>query len=507
MSVPSPHESLEVRPPGASVPPAWLHSARWALGWLSGFALMAGFITGEGFATHALNGDSWWSWAVGRYEHLHHTIVTYNVLSNGPALTHAPWTNLEWGWQWLLAAFGGTGAHPSPAGFLILGILASVLGWFALAGGLRVILGRWDVGKTLWLLIPTGIFWVNFYSTLRPQLLSGVFWIALLALLWTAQGDRRWLLLAPLLALVWSPFHGDWVLVPALIVVDGFWQALLRQSGVLWRWGIGVASVLLPALLSPFGLHGVRYILWLDQNPWIHDIVEWQPPNFATGQFEVWLAALAIGTGLIIWRTVQQPTTYRSRLWLWYGGTLVMLLMERRMALYFAPVFGWMVAMALPTPSWTWRPKAWMAAGLAGVLAVGWLAGFAASPTPYVQPLTPVFRWAARHRTSGLTLVAPVFAGQWEATAPPGLGPVFTDGRADFFLKQAPSRIPWETRFFTVGVLPTSFAREDLTRIIWEPRRSTWPAPAYLSLQAAHWHRVWTHGNWTVWEPSRLSPK
>jgi hypothetical protein len=471
------------------------------------FALMAGFMTGEGFATHEFDGDSWWSWAVGRYEFLHHTIVTYNILNNGQALTHAPWTNLEWGWQWLLALFGGSGHSPSIPGLLALGILGSLLGWGAVAGGLRVILGRWDVAKTIWLLIPVVLFWLPLYSTLRPQLLSGFFWIALLSLLWQAQSDRRWLWLAVPLALVWSPFHGDWVLVPTLVLVDAGWQALLRQSGVLYRLGVGLVSLLLPALVSPFGLHDLRYIVWLDQNPWIHQIVEWKPPNFGTGEFQVWLAALALGTGLIIWRTIQQPTTYRSRLWLWYGGTLVMLLMERRMALYFAPVFGWMVAMAFPTQAWTWRPKAWMGAVAAGALVVGWLVGFSASPSHYTHSMTTIFTWAKRHPTSGLTFVAPVFAGQWEATAPPGLGPVFTDGRADFFLKQAPSRIPWETHLFITGVPPASFAREDVTRIIWEPKRSTWPEPAYLSLQAAHWHRVWTHGNWTVWEPSKVSPK
>lgn len=469
------------------------------------FAVMAGLMTGDAFATHRLAGDSWWSWAVGRWELTHHQWATFNMLQNGPGLTRAPWTNLEWGWQALLALAGGTGHWPATSVLIVFGALAATCAWIGLALGLRLIAGRWDWGQLVWAVLPAGFFWLPFYATLRPQVLSGLFWMALLLILWQAQKTPRWLWAAVPLALLWSPFHGDWVLVPVLVAVDAGWQALTRKPGARQRLLVALAALAVPAVLNPFGLREVAYIVWLDQNPWIRMIVEWQPPNFQHTQFQVWLAAWALGVGLAIWRTHQEPGRIPGRLWLWLGGTLVMTLMERRMALYLAPVFAWTVALAVPTGSLPWRPQWKHLAWLAPLLVGGWFLGFSLSPGRWARPLTPITTWAAQHPTPGLTLVDPVDAGEWEATAPRAAGPVFTDGRADFYLKQAPGRIPWEYRFFDVGVSPQSFAQQDITRIVWRKNMSTWPLPAIRSLREAGWHPVVTRSVWTVWEPAQTA--
>jgi len=475
-------------------------------GWLGLLAVTLaalGYLFGTAFADNGFAGDSWWSWAVGRVEWTRHHIVTTNVLANGPHLVGKPWTNLEWGWQALLAGVAGTHAHPQWAGLAWLGLLSTALACLAVMAGLRVLQGHWDPLRLVFLTVPVTVFWFPFYSTLRPQILSGVFWIALLLLLWIGQTRPRWLWATVPLALLWSPFHGDWILVPLLLGVDTLWQWGTHQPHVRLRAGLTALSLLVPGLLNPYGLYEIVYIHWLDGNVWIHHITEWMPPDFADNDYRIWLALIVGGLALAVWRTQRDPGAIPPRLWLWFGGTFVMTMLERRMALYFAPVFAWLVVLALPLPpALAWRPRWTQVVGGVAAFAVGWGLAYTTLPHPWQRSMTPLFHWVERHPTPGLTFIDPEDAGEWEALKPATVGPIFADGRADFFLKQAPSRIPWEYYFFSTGVPLQSFAKEDITRVIWRNNPGLgFPVAAALTLHLAHWHKVATIGAWMIWDP------
>jgi len=376
------------------------HYPAWVLGLLAVGVLA--LVSAMALHLNGFNGDSWWSWAVGQWEWAHGHMITHNILPNGPRVNHAPWIDTEWGWDALLALVAGLhGVHPQVGPTVILVAVALALAFATTVWGAWQWTHQLDTGKLLFSTLGLLPLWFMFFDTLRPQILSVVGWIVLLQLLIAARQDRRWLWGTIPLTLLWTPLHGDWILVPVLLGVDAGWQALRdRWQGVGFRGALAVLTLALGTCLVPGHLAGLRYIVWLDQNPWIHLIAEWRPPAWGQFPYDVWLAfwiATALGT-LWAWHH-HRPLD--GRLLFWWLATVLMTSLERRMMLYNAPVMVWLWWEILPNPpAWAqWSITSWKPAVSAtflgtGVFAGAWALGWATVPSPWVgsiqQAATPL---------------------------------------------------------------------------------------------------------------------
>lgn len=472
-----------------------------SLAWLITLTGLVCFVLA--FLTHAtqLTGDAWWAWVAGRWEVRHGMPLRMNLAPNGALLHHAAWVNLEWGWEGLLGAVAGTGTHPAVVPLAGLTFAAAGLAWGLTAWGAAQWTRRWDAGRLAIVGVALLPLWFLFFDTVRPQILTASAWIALLQCLLAARRDVRWLWAIVLLTALWAPLHGDWVLAPILCVTDAGYQAILhRAAGSVSRLGAAAASVLVGLALTPGHLAGLAYIVWLSGNPWIHRIAEWQPPVWHQPWFAAWLGLWILAAGLLAWR-IRQGRPIPSRLALWWGATVFMTCLERRMMLYNAPITAWVLAATLPDTPWTItggrRAVLTSAAAVAAAGIVGIAVGWQSDAGPWIPPLARTAAWVHRHPTPGYTLILGPCAAEWEAM---GRVPrIYLDGRVDFFLRHAPGRIRWSDRLLTRGVAPASLAAHDVTRVIW------WPGPLApglaRTLRAAHWRVARRTPHWQVLDP------
>jgi len=431
-------------------------------------------------------------------------------LPNGPRVSHAPWIDTEWGWDALLAVVAGLhGTHPHSGPTIALAAGAMALAFGTTLWGAWQWTHRLDTGKILFSALGILPLWFMFFDTLRPQILSVVGWIVLLQLLIAARKDPRWLWGALPLTVLWTPLHGDWVLIPLLLGVDAVWQAVWQwPRGVGLRLGLAALSLVVGTLLTPGQLAGLRYVVWLDRNPWIHRIAEWRPPTWGQFPYDVWLG-LWIATAVALGWAWHHHRPLDGRLVFWWLATVLMTSLERRMMLYNAPVMVWLWWEILPNhPAWAqWSVSSWKSAVSAalvglGVFAGAWVAGWSTVPGPWVASIASAASWLHAHPTPGYTLTVAPMAAQWEVED--HLPRSYVDGRVAFFMSQAPTRMPWVDALETSGVPPASLAQHDVTQVLW------WHGPLdaslFQTLQAAHWHRAFVDAHWQIWRPSVVPP-
>jgi len=455
---------------------------------------------------NGLIGDSWWSWAVGQWEWAHGQVIMHNILPNGPGVNHAPWFDTEWGWDMILALVAGLhGVHPHVGSTVALAAAAMALAWGTSLWGAWQWTHRWDMGAVLISSLGILPLWFMFFDTLRPQILSAVGWIVLLQCLMAARKDPRWLWATVPLTALWTPLHGDWVLIPLLLAVDAGWQGLFHQrQGVGLRLGLAGLSVAVGTLLVPGHLAGLQYIVWLDQNPWIHLIAEWRPPTWGQFPYLVWMAFWIATAAGVVW-TWRQHRPLDGRLVFWWLATAFMTALERRMMLYNAPVTVWLWWEIMPpSPAWAhWSAPSRKSRVLAAVLAVtvfagAWTIGWSTVPSPWITPIHHAATWLRQHPTPGYTLTVAPMAAQWEVEDP--LARSYIDGRVAFFMKAAPTRMPWVDALETRGAPPASLARHDVTQVLW------WHGPLTTgllhTLRAAHWHVAFHDAHWQIWRPA-----
>ncbi len=484
--------------------PSKLSLIRWRQHFTSGFllALFFGLLTGVWIVWSlrlkwqtGAHGDFFWSWAIGHWEWTHHTIFLANPATwNGSAL-QGPWVNLEWGWQALL---GLLGPHLTHAPLLLVLSAITWLGAWILSGILLWTL--WPPSRhhiVPWLLLASCLSLITGFWTLRPQILSAVFWPILLLILWVGRSHpRTYTALIPL-TLIWSNIHGDYLLIPLLLAVDGA-EAFYHRDPVQARRVIGwlITVFALIILGTPAHIHTITYAVQLSHNPWIaRGISEWWSPNFSQ---PFWLVVLGLWviSLLAVWHR-RLPVIVL----IWWGGTVCATLLHNRFFLYNAPLTALLLAAALTPPNspslaWSWRPYA--AAAIGGALLTWALWPF--SWTAYLH--TPHYRaamiaWTQQHPTAGLLLVPYSDAGEWEAAHVPH---IYIDGRADLFLTRSTrfqTYIHWNQGLISV----TPLIRQGVREIIWPTAN-----PQDVYLRTAHWHPVFHADQLTVWRPSYRLP-
>ena len=182
----------------------------------------------------------------------------------------------------------------------------------------------------------------------RPQMFNLLFSAAFVFLLEGFKDDkigRKWLLLLPLLTLVWANLHSGYLLGIVLVGVHILGESASnlmgsrRERGLDWseiRWLLLMAlTSILAAALNPNGpALWVYPFFTLGSNAMQRYIQEWQSPNFHLREF--WpFAALAIA-GVASWLISQKRPSLTDGLL--YGGTAVAGLISARHIPIFAVV-------------------------------------------------------------------------------------------------------------------------------------------------------------------------
>ena len=233
---------------------------------------------------HELSNDEFWSLAAGQWMLAHHSFMGLDPFSYTES--HRRWVTDEWGSEIALAALFRAFGDAAYA------VYASVLGGLCLvvsAAYARALGARGGRVAAIVLLLAVGI-----AGTVVGDrgLDFSLVWLPLeLLILTRARANPRWLLLLPLLCLLWVNTHGSillgllvlgvelgWSLIPERFVqrVGGVHQSPFTGSLALALLGSVVASC-----ITPYGPGLLVYDIEVSRNGQIaRYISEWNSPNF-----------------------------------------------------------------------------------------------------------------------------------------------------------------------------------------------------------------------------------
>ena len=215
------------------------------------------------------------------------------------------WPNHSWGYDVLIyPLYARTGL----TGLAWLAALIAGLGWW-------LIWHRQTTAVKLWGWLIS--WWLSFFllgQGLKSQLLSWFVWVCLAVLLRQMTTWRWWWL--PLIFLLWSNLHGQFVLGLGLVWLFIFlsdwsqthdWQSVINRR---WR---PLAATALALVVNPYGWQVLRQSFVYLNSSVLQQVSEWRPwPH------DSWLWYLVVITWLMAWWGSNKLTTHgwAVRLWL-----------------------------------------------------------------------------------------------------------------------------------------------------------------------------------------------
>lgn len=227
----------------------------------AGFILLA-FLLG---VAELVDGDIWWHLKTGEliWERGEVPRTDWFTFTN----PDSPWIDLHWGFQLIavgLWTFGGAAA-------LILA--KSAVGAATFLAGLLARRREWSLWQSVVCWLPALLLYSARYLV-RPDVVTGLFLAATLAILFHARRRPRLVWYLPVIQLAWVNLHGLFVLgwvVWMFFLIDAFarrwWPDCVSESeqgNNNWRaWG-GVSGLMLLAnLINPYGWRGLLFPLTL----------------------------------------------------------------------------------------------------------------------------------------------------------------------------------------------------------------------------------------------------
>jgi hypothetical protein len=248
-----------------------------------GIVIGIGVIAGVARA-HDLSNDEFWSLAAGQWMLAHHAFMGLDPFSYTES--HRRWVTDEWGSEVALATLFRT------FGNMAYSLYAIVLGGLCLvttAAYARALGARGGRVVAIVLLLAAGI--AGIVAGDRGLNFSLV-WLPLeLLLLTKARANPRWLLLLPLLCLLWVNTHGSILLGLLVLAVELGWSLLpqrfvlriggMRQSPFTGSLALALLGSVLAACITPYGPGLLAYDVAVSRNGQIAQyITEWNSPNF-----------------------------------------------------------------------------------------------------------------------------------------------------------------------------------------------------------------------------------
>jgi len=233
---------------------------------------------------HDLSNDEFWSLAAGQWMWAHHAFMGLDPFSYTES--HRRWVTDEWGSELALAAlFRAFGSVAYSLYAIILGGLCLITtAAYARALGAR---GGRVVVIVLLLAVCVG--------AIAPGdrgLDFSLVWLPLeLLILTKARANPRWLLLLPVLCLVWVNTHGSILLGLFVLAVELGWSLMpervvqriggTNRSPHAGSLGLALLGSVLASCITPYGPGLLAYDAAVSRNGQIaRYISEWNSPNF-----------------------------------------------------------------------------------------------------------------------------------------------------------------------------------------------------------------------------------
>ncbi|HEY5384157.1 MAG TPA: hypothetical protein VIJ56_02915, partial [Acidimicrobiales bacterium] len=248
-----------------------------------GIVIGIGLVAGVARA-HDLSNDEFWSLAAGQWMLAHHAFMGLDPFSYTES--HRRWVTDEWGSEIALAtlfrAFGN----------LAYSLYAIVLGGLCLittAAYARALGARG--GRVVAIVLVLAALIAGIVAGDRGLDFSLV-WLPLeLLLLTKARANPRWLLLLPLLCLLWVNTHGSILLGLFVLAVELGWSLMperfvqriggVHQSPFTGSLALALLGSVLASCLTPYGPGLLAYDVAVSRNGQIAQyITEWNSPNF-----------------------------------------------------------------------------------------------------------------------------------------------------------------------------------------------------------------------------------
>lgn len=289
-----------------ALPSATRADAPSAPAWIAGAFVIV--LAGLSLLTPALNADLGWHLRTGVSILQTHAIPNTDPYSFTRAGT--PWVEHEWLWQvgvtLVARAWGEIGIVVVNAA---LASLAAGLVYARLRfAGVGPLFAAGGAALTATI--------TAFTAEARPSLLVAPFCAAFLLCCdgFRRTGKARWLVVLPVLQVVWANSHGSFVIGPllcGLYAAAALWERPSRAH--LQPWGALLAALVGASLLNPLGLELLRFMLFASRLPFNREfIAEWQPPNFRSWSFAPLLGSLVLLGGLPLLR--RRPALTKSQI-------------------------------------------------------------------------------------------------------------------------------------------------------------------------------------------------
>jgi len=202
-----------------------------------------------------------------------------------------PWINHEWLTEALFASAyraGGTIALAILNAAIVLAALV-IARWSARRAGMA----GWRLEALTAIVFAFGV--APLTQTLRPQAISSLLFVALLALVREVDRDRHRVVFAlPFLFLAWANLHGAWVMAGGVLAIWTFVRAAQMPSSRarLALLGAGAASAA-ATLVNPYGIELWRFLFETVRFE-RRDIVEWGSLTTTPIMFLPWTATVAV---------------------------------------------------------------------------------------------------------------------------------------------------------------------------------------------------------------------
>ncbi len=375
---------------------------------------------------HSLSNDEFWSLAAGQWMLAHHAFMGLDPFSYTE--THRRWVTDEWGSEIALAALFSAFGN---AAYSIYAIVLGGLCLVASAAYARALGARGGRVLAIVILLAVGI--AGIVAGDRGLDFSLV-WLPLeLLLLTKSRANPRWLLLLPLLCLLWVNTHGSILLGLFVLGVELGWSLIpervvhrvggVNQSPYTGCLALALLGSVLASCVTPYGPGLLAYDLAVSRNGQIAQYIsEWNSPNFhSVMTLLVYCVPLAVLVACI----------WRRRIPLLEGSVGLVLFVEalqtQRLAVYLLIVGAGLAATLPAAAPWGTTARRWTGGGLTALVIV--ILAIPAVPAGAVASNQPVeaFDYLSAHPGRIFTEYT------WGDYSVARHRATFVDGRTDLF--------------------------------------------------------------------------
>ena len=271
--------------------------------------------------------DTGWHIRAGEWILQHREVPSVDLFSF--TKSGQPWFAWEWGWDVVFALIHSA-AGLGGVLFVNLAILCSVSALL-----FRLVRSACDHDLIALVVTKIAVCASMIHWLARPHLLSWLFFLVLLRILFRAQcGSTRLLYWTPLLLAVWTNFHGSFFVGILMLLIGATGQALpalLRSKpDVKQAWQASrpfwICSVLAAAatFVNPYTWHEHAHILGYLRNSTLMDqIQEFQSTNFHHGPARFFEVLLILGAAAAFWCVQRRRYTEAIAIVLWAHFSLV----------------------------------------------------------------------------------------------------------------------------------------------------------------------------------------